>query len=168
VLRVVAATGTVDYGPTPPANGPDGVERDSSFTAPSIDGLAGPTLARGRALLAVFLPFDEPMDPASASFDATDAAFTQIEPASRQIFFIGDGLTGEGTGEVQRVDIPAGATRVALGFYDALNAGDDPGYYSDNSGSVEMTRSWPTSRAVDRQLPPRPGLEAGRSWHASP
>jgi len=56
-----------------------------------------------------------------------------------QVFFIGDGLTGDGTGTVQQFNVPVGATRLVLGFVDAPNYQGDAGGYSDDIGSFTAT-----------------------------
>src|SRR5262249_39942824 len=59
--------------------------------------------------------------------------------ALNQTFFIGDGLTGTGSGSVQVFHVPDGATRLYLGFADAFFFQGDPGYYDDNTGSLTAT-----------------------------
>jgi hypothetical protein len=49
--------------------------------------------------------------------------------------FIGDGLTGTGSGAVQQFTVPAGATRVALG------SSDTAGGNNNNSGQFDVTVS---------------------------
>ena len=57
-----------------------------------------------------------------------------------QVFFIGDGLTGTGSGAIQTFAVPDAATRLFLGVADAfafgsdLPGGRDPGFFDDNSG----------------------------------
>jgi hypothetical protein len=53
----------------------------------------------------------------------------------RQVFFIGDGLSGSGTGAVQRFVAPAGATRLFLADLDGL------GQNYDNSGQFVVVVS---------------------------
>ena len=48
------------------------------------------------------------------------------------MFFIGDGLTGTGSGAVQQFVVPAGATRLFLASSDDLGASDN------NSGQFEV------------------------------
>ena len=55
-----------------------------------------------------------------------------------QSFFVGDGLTGTGTGTVQRFVIPEGATALYLGFADGNYFAGDPSWYSDNTGSIAL------------------------------
>jgi hypothetical protein len=88
------------------------------------------------ALLGVFLDASVPGGQAPASLDASGSNdFTTLAPLLRQVFFIGDGLTGTGTGAVQRFTVPAGATRLALGSSDAL------GGNSNNTGQFNVTVS---------------------------
>ena len=100
-------------------------------------------------LVGVFLPDTLPGGPPPESLDfGGDYDFMALCPQMRQTFFIGDGHTSDGT--VQRFDVPTGATRVYLGFTDAWGFRHDPGYYGDNSGSLEvnMRRRSPSSRSL--------------------
>jgi hypothetical protein len=54
-----------------------------------------------------------------------------LAPGLKQIFFIGDGLTGTGSGSIQTFHIPAGATRLFLGTMDSYG-------WSNNSGSFTV------------------------------
>jgi hypothetical protein len=54
------------------------------------------------------------------------------------VFFIGDGLTGTGTGLNQVFAVPDGASQLFLGVADAYGFSGDPGYYGDNVGSVSV------------------------------
>jgi len=64
--------------------------------------------------------------------------FSEMNPAIGQTFFIGDGLTGTGTGAVQRFKIPPGATRLYLGFADGFGFVGAPGAYGDNRGALSV------------------------------
>ncbi len=80
-------------------------------------------------------------------------AFTELSPGLRQIFFIGDGLTGEETGDVQTFRIPDDATRLLLGYSDCCSPSTPnlPGYYSDNTGTGTATINVPT--CIDKRAP---------------
>ena len=88
-------------------------------------------------LAGMFLDDSYPSDSAApVALDFTGAAdFAELRPGLKQLFFIGDGLTGEGSGEVQRFVPPAGATRLYIGFADAASFSGNPGWYNDNTGS---------------------------------
>ena len=65
------------------------------------------------------------------------------------MFFIGDGLTGNGTGAVQQFVVPTGATRLFLGIADAVGFNDvNHGYYGDNGGSFIATFDVQTNSTV--------------------
>jgi hypothetical protein len=68
------------------------------------------------------------------SLNTTDPMFS---PAIDQVFFIGDGLTGTGTGAEQIFNVPPDATTLALGFADSFDS--VPSYYADNVGSLTAT-----------------------------
>ena len=71
----------------------------------------------------------------------TQTDFLTLSPKIGQVFFIGDGLTGTGTGQVQTFNVPPTATHLYLGFVDNCRAPSEhvPGCYSDNVGSMNVT-----------------------------
>lgn len=89
------------------------------------------------ALLGVFLDSTQPdSTPAPTALDFQPAglgtAFTSLAPALKQVFFIGDGLTGSGSGSPQAFLIPTGATRLFLGTMDGFG-------WWNNTGSFEVS-----------------------------
>jgi hypothetical protein len=88
----------------------------------------------------VFLDDTEPSGtaPGTLIFGSTGIHddFLELSPALNQTFFIGDGLTGTGTGTIQNFNIPATATRLFLGFADGFDFAGLPYLYSDNYGSL--------------------------------
>ena len=73
------------------------------------------------ALVGVFLDGTQPdssLAPGPLDFSSIGTSFTSISPMLKQVFFIGDGLTGAGSGASQTFNIPAGATRLFLGAMD--------------------------------------------------
>jgi hypothetical protein len=64
--------------------------------------------------------------------------FRALTPRIGQVFFIGDGLTGTGTGRTQAFVVPPTATHLYLGFVDSCTEvlNTVPGCYSDNAGAV--------------------------------
>lgn len=94
-------------------------------------------------LVGVFLNDSEPTGSGPLALDFTNnTSFAELAPQLNQTFFIGDGLTGSGSGNIQRFLVPDQATRLFLGFADGnTDQGFPPipglpGYYSDNAGSV--------------------------------
>jgi hypothetical protein len=86
------------------------------------------------ALIGVFLDDSVPSGTPPTSLDASGAnAFTSLAPQLRQAFFIGDGLTGTGTGAVQQFVVPAGATRLFLA------SSDDSGGNQNNAGQFDVS-----------------------------
>jgi hypothetical protein len=64
-----------------------------------------------------------------------------LHPKIGQVFFIGDGLTGTGTGSIQTFFVPSTATHLYLGYIDD---GDPPNNlgpccFTDNLGSMSVT-----------------------------
>lgn len=92
------------------------------------------------------LAYHEPADGGSAPTGALSTRAGSYAPLLRQAFFIGEGR-GAAT-EVQRFQVPEGATRLFLGFADGLNLGAPgmgtpspatPCCYGDNVGALNVT-----------------------------
>jgi hypothetical protein len=89
------------------------------------------------ALIGVFInggvPSPSNTPPAGLDFTTVAAqSAATIAPQLNQVFFVGDGLTGTGTGSVQHFIIPAGATRLFLGAADSVGANNN------NTGSFSV------------------------------
>jgi hypothetical protein len=172
VLRIDSVTGSVSYNNTvsdpnrgqfngpdggyvdyPPAN-TDGFNTDIN----SYGGISGLQLIEAASanrrvmfLAGVFLNDTEPSGTAPARLDFSSTAlgtnFASLSPSLNQAFFIGDGLTGTGSGSTQLFFIPDAATRLFLGFIDGADFQGDPTFYSNNDGS--FTVSFTTVPEID-------------------
>ena len=172
VLRIDSVTGAVSYNNTVgdpnrgQFNGPDGgyVEYPPANTdgfntdINSYGGISGLQLIeavsanrRVMFLAGVFLNDTEPSGVAPARLDFSSTAlgtnFASLSPSLNQAFFIGDGLTGTGSGSRQLFFIPDTATRLFLGFIDGADFQGDPTFYSNNDGS--FTVSFTTVPEID-------------------
>lgn len=127
-----SVTGSVNFGPGPSGNPPDG---GGTASTPANNGISGASWP-ANALVGVFLDNSLPTAtpaPADLNFGTAGAtSFASLSPALKQAFFIGDGLTGNGTGAVQTFVVPAGATRLFLGTSDGFG-------WFNNSGSFAVT-----------------------------
>jgi hypothetical protein len=113
-----------------------GVAATSSNTGyGSISGITAP--GQGY-LVGVFIGPGGPSGPAPAALDFVTTSFTSLSPLLDQTFFIGDGMTGDGSGSVQTFVVPTGATELYLGISDALGYNGAPGTYSDNAGMFDV------------------------------
>ena len=74
-------------------------------------------------------------------FELADLSFTSLSADLNQSFFIGDGLTGIGSGSLQEFVAPTGADTLLLGFVDGAGFVGAPGFYGDNTGSLEVSVS---------------------------
>jgi hypothetical protein len=114
----------------------------------SISGLTAP----GQGFLVGVFVDGSASGPAPASLNFTTGsgtAFTSLSPLIDQVFYIGDGMTGDGTGSVQTFYVPTGATELYLGISDAFEYGNAPygggfgsgapGSYGDNVGNFDVT-----------------------------
>lgn len=143
VLTFSSVTGDVmlDSGTGNHLNDPDGIGSASGINVNSFDGISGIMANNAGFLAGVFLGLSAPHNPVPLRLDFTtiNTSFTSLSPQLDQVFFIGDGLTGDGTGTVQQFNVPVGATRLVLGLVDAPGYSGDPGGYSDNLGSFTAT-----------------------------
>ena len=135
-----SVTGQVRHSGGSAPNRADGVSTTAFPPSPVWGGLAGTDMAtRVRYLPGVFVHDTEPSDPAPARMVFADGAFEELSPGLCQIFYVGDGLTGTGTGTQQTFHIPDAATRLFLGFQDFyVTTPDLPGGYGDNSGAISL------------------------------
>ncbi len=139
------ASGEIDFfnGRLNPFN-PDGSDRNGSQLF-GLEGISGYQGTAG-ALVGLFLTDESPVgkpSPETLNFSSTGLgkAFVDLKPDIGQIFFIGDGRTGTGSGDIQRFTAPTGATRLFLGIADGLVFNGRPGFYEDNDGSYEVAIS---------------------------
>ena len=141
-----SSNGSVMAGPLVwPLVGPDGGTTMAFGPAPtnitSADGISGLQDPNFEFLAGVFLNANTPVtgtQPALLNFNTIGNNFASLSPVLQQSLFIGDGLTGTGTGQVQTFNIPDGATRLFLGFLDAYNFVGTPGEYGDDTGSLAV------------------------------
>lgn len=96
-------------------------------------------------LTGVFVTSAEPQNPAPERLTFANYDFAELRPLASQLFFIGDGRGGNGV--TQRFYAPNNATRLYLGFIDVGSDGL-PGFYSDNTGSFQVSYSVSTDASV--------------------
>ena len=118
-----------------------------SMVADYGTGISGPTNVNVDGLVGVFTTDTQPSGAAPAPMDyATGGnsgglADASYAPGLDQIFWIGDGLTGTGTGSVQQFLVPTGATRLYLGTVDGEG-------WANNTGVGLVTVSGLTTGGV--------------------
>ncbi len=122
---------------------------DPNARIPEFEGLSD-VISKKRALFlaGVFLDDSVPEGVYQGGPNIIQYDLIENRPALNQIFYIGDGLTGTGSGELQEFFVPKGATRLFLGFPDAPYFKGPHGYYGDNKGSVDVTIE--TCSVIDR------------------
>lgn len=115
----------------------------------SFEGISGldlyesdPSARRVMFLAGVFTAAAEPQDSAPATLDFSSTAlttsFTQLAPLLHQTFFIGDGLTGTGSGTTQSFLVPDAATHLYLGIVDGSYFVGGPNFYDNNRGDFSV------------------------------
>jgi hypothetical protein len=124
----------VSTGYSGPTISPNGSGYSFMGSDGSISGIEAPGAGY---LVGLFVPSGGPTGtaPATLDFVTSGTSFTSLSPLLDQVFYIGDGLTGDGTGNVQTFNIPSGAGKLYLGISDASGFDGSPGAYGDNSGS---------------------------------
>lgn len=128
-----SASGSVSYGgATNPTTPTDGGSRGGSDSSVGIAGYSGANTLPIDTLVGVFLSDAVPTNPPPNQLAYPDGlAFEVLAPSLHQIFFIGDGLTGNDSGTRQQFVVPEGATRLFLGTTDGY------GWYN-NSGQFDV------------------------------
>jgi hypothetical protein len=106
------------------------------FGFPGENGISDTTVPID-ALLGVFLDNSQPnLSPTPAGLNFSSTGFTIdfgiLNPALKQVFFIGDGMTSGNV--LQQFYVPTGATRLYLGTMDGF------GWYNNN-GALDVTVS---------------------------
>lgn len=144
ITGVVSCCNSLDFA----GNGPDGGPFASGNTdIVSWAGVSGIVhSSRTMFLVGVFINDSEPDGdaPFRLVYDNTNDGLPDYSPELNQSFFIGDGHTSavaEAGADLttQRFYVPAGATRLFLGFADAFefgNPSNPPGFYDDNVGEL--------------------------------
>lgn len=135
-----SVSGTTTFNGGSNSENPDGAgsaQGMQNFGYGSFSGVTAPT----SGFLAGVFTTDAPTGtaPASLSYSGLTIGDPSYSPLLNQVFFIGDGLTGDGTGLSQVFNAPAGATKLVLGFADACSYYGGPGCYGDNSGTLNVT-----------------------------
>jgi hypothetical protein len=143
VLTVTHTAGTLTWGAGSTRFDADGTltgELNGGATnVTGYRGISGIHVRKDQLFLAgVFLDNAAPKRPAPARLSLPNASsLATLAPKLQQIFPIGDGRTSSGA--LQRFTVPAGATRLYLGYVDAASFSGKPGYYADNTGSITAT-----------------------------
>jgi PEP-CTERM motif len=120
-------------------NDPDGTNGPvTGFPAAGTGSLSGLTAPGSGYLVGVFVASGGPSGAAPAALDYTSTNATSYSPLLDQVFFIGDGLTGDGTGTQQTFYAPTGAGALYLGISDICAYDGGPGCYSDNVGAYTL------------------------------
>ncbi len=148
----VTGSGTCNYGV--PQYGPDGTTSTSSpscYTQASNYSPTGPFSGLDLVdfqgpLVGMFLGDSLPASaPPTLTFYVSNISsggvrinFGALSPQLGQVFFIGDGKTGTGTGAIQVFNVPPTATHLYLGYADSCDYAT-PGCYGDNEGSMTAT-----------------------------
>ena len=140
VLTFSNFSGNVSYSGSPLVSNVSGDGRAFLFgtNISSYGGISGLRNDNAIAfLVGVFLDDSEPTGTGPSPLDFTNnTSFAELSPQLNQTFFIGDGLTGSGVGNIQRFLVPEQSTRLFLGFADGFSVQGLPAYYNDNTGSL--------------------------------
>jgi hypothetical protein len=138
-----SATGATHNAPAPVPDGrtPDGQHLATSHFDQAYGGISRWNLPLN-SLVGVFLgtTIGAPPPPIGSQLD-----FTTLSPQLGQVFFIGDGLTGTGTGTRQLFHVPLGATHLWLASLDSVDWGNNSGFFEVR---IEQAVPEPSSLAL--------------------
>ncbi len=137
--------------------GPDGASSGNPQTdLNSWNGIAGIAGPQNMWLVGVFLtdvlPSTAPSRRIYSAYDSPN--FNDILVG--QVFFIGDGFTGTGTGTRQSFLVPDNATRLFLGLADGSDFQGNPGEYLDNLGSLDVRWAFTDGTVPESTVVPEP------------
>ena len=150
-IEFSSVTGAVSFDTdvpgTRPYFGPDGAAYSPWGSSPSTNinsagGISGLKHSKNTFLAGVFLTDSPPTSAPPQVLDFSgNVDFLSLSPLLQQTFSIGDGRTS--SGELQRFEVPAGATRLFLGMVDGYDLATDtisgnPGIYDDNGGAFDV------------------------------
>lgn len=164
LIMTFATTGSVsNQAGQPPTDPPDGsifFDLGGVPGTPSSNGIASVN-APLNSLVGVFLNDSQPNTsgaPPGLNFSpqGLGTGFTTLSPALKQVFFIGDGRTGTGTGAIQQFVVPTGATRLFLGTVDGIG-------WHTNSGNftVQINGGGPSGGLAAAVLPLSRSVQVG-------
>ncbi len=101
-------------------NDADGIGSASGMNMLADESISGIQTPNAGSVAGVFESGPPTGDaPPTLDFNSIGTDFPSLSPLLQQVFFIGDGLTGDGTGSVQVFDVPSGAKSLYLGIPDA-------------------------------------------------
>jgi hypothetical protein len=112
----------------------------------AISGIQTPTAGFVAGVFESGAPAGNP--PATLDYNTIGTNFSSFSPLMQQLFFIGDGLTGDGTGTVQVFYVPTGAKSLYLGLADACGYNGTPSCYGDNSGDFIVSYAISTASGL--------------------
>jgi hypothetical protein len=150
-----SATGGVLFEPGTPDTSADGDNNGTNYTyrfsmtADYGTGIAGANNVNVDGLVGVFVD-GTPSSAAPTPLDfagsggSTGLDFASLAPGLDQIFWIGDGLTGIGSGAVQKFIVPTGATALYLGTVDGFGWNNNVGTIVATINGVPEPASWAT------------------------
>jgi hypothetical protein len=136
-----ASTGktvTVNGGTLNDADGVGSLSAEDNSGTSLLSGINSPTAGY---IAGVFLAASGPSGTLPTALDFTGSggtSFNSLSASIDQVFFVGDGLTGDATGTTQTFYVPTGATELYLGLADACGYNGGPGCLQDNSGSFTV------------------------------
>lgn len=139
--ETITLNGGRNYNDADGANSEVGAGSSSNSGYGPISGITAPGAGY---LVGLFVPTGGPGSgaaPTALNYTNGTSSISSLSysPLLDQVFFIGDGLTGDGSGTVQDFIAPTGAGQLYLGISDACNYNGAPNCYNDNSGFFDVT-----------------------------
>lgn len=133
----------------------------SSSTNSGTSSISGINFPGAGELVGVFVAAGGPSGSAPTALSYLPGGNASISASSYhplldQVFFIGDGLTGDGTGSLQSFYVPTGAVGLYLGISDAGGFNGSPGAYGDNIGNYGVNYAFVGGTAPPPSSAPEP------------
>jgi len=158
--RCTAPCLTMDVGSGNVYNDADGVGSVGSLNVladMSISGIQAPVDGFLAGVFESGPPAGDP--PPTLDFNTIGTNFPSLSPVVQQLFFIGDGLTGDGSGDAQVFYVPSGASFLYLGIPDACYYNGSPSCYYDNVGVLGVSYAISTASGLPKftAISPRSG-----------
>jgi hypothetical protein len=156
--------GASNAGGCPPSCAPLDGSTFFDHSGGAENGIAGARIPIN-TLVGVFLGPEQPNlsgAPAGLNFQTIGLDFTSLAPDLKQVFFIGDGLTGAGV--AQQFDVPDGASRLFLGTMDGFGWFNNTGAITVSVNGSPVTAPIPEPQTYALMLTGLLAVAAGARW----
>lgn len=156
--------GASNAGGCPPSCSPLDGSAFFTHSGGAENGIAGARIPIN-TLVGVFLGADQPSlsaAPGELNFQTIGLDFAAFAPDLKQVFFIGDGLTGDGV--TQQFAVPDGASRLFLGTMDGFGWFNNSGAITVSVNGSPVTAPIPEPKTYALMLTGLLAIAVGARW----